>query len=744
MPERSCDLRWGLHYLSNATVARLRKSSFRKRLNFFRRFNLGRFHPEKLRIIFGFRSVCLGLLTFQNLPTLIMMSASQFEYGREMLMSFVKGSRLEYSKIKVDWRDCRLIGICCIPFLLMVLMSGASWGQQDEDSVLLRVDFRDGSTLEASFPDTNLVWRNIAKDGTVGEKKVRIRDVKKISLVQEPSTSRVSKIRKLLSQLGSEDYHDRINAQLELAKTGKEFEEIISRYQPEDEETKWRIEKVKEILAEETGPAVGESTFDVLEIKGGEKPLDGELSELTFPVQYGNRLLKIGRSNVATISIEPLQTNFSVENSSGGGKRVQDYPDENGALPAGMHFEGFEMTPEGKKISANMDVSRAFVGKGLLLETSFKDSYVGALKYTFSGGRGGDFSIANVEPTYQGTITIKFCVPGSPLFAAGTRYIGFNVSHVNPEGTYFEAYNAQGQMMTRFSTDQLGTDYLGFQSEVPIAKVVVRPNPDIDEDFAIDDLFFEKPFALLESGNPEFFSIVTRKGERLQAETIDVDGQSLILKGLSFGADQLEIDIEDVWVAIPPGKNSAERKTDASPVTGFCLFMDGSISLVDFSLKKKVRLGSDLDLSQVVALWGLDQQLTAPPSVPVSKGSALLYGNDQFYDLANVGLGVDWLNSPSIDSLSKLALEGDPDASAQGIDLKGVVYSNSPCVYLRRPKEIGPSSGVVYTVGSERYFFGQETGASIKINQSGIRLVRGELAVDLNWSEIRSLRFPGK
>ena len=200
LPERSCDLRWGLHCLSNATVARLRKSSFRKRLNFFRRFNLGRFHPEKLRIIFGFRSVCLGLLTFQNLPTLIMMSASQFEYGREMLMSFVKGSRLEYSKIKVDWRDYRLIGICCIPFLLMVLMSGASWGQQDEDSVLLRVDFRDGSTLEASFPDTNLVWRNIAKDGTVGEKKVRIRDVKKISLVQEPSTSRVSKIRKLLSK----------------------------------------------------------------------------------------------------------------------------------------------------------------------------------------------------------------------------------------------------------------------------------------------------------------------------------------------------------------------------------------------------------------------------------------------------------------------------------------------------------------------------------------------------------------
>ena len=108
--------------------------------------------------------------------------------------------------------------------------------------------------LKPFFPNAEIKWNNISKDGEITERSVSIAKVRSISLVAEPSTSRVSKIRNLLSQLGSDNYHQRIGAQIALAQTGKEFEQIIKQYQPEDEETRWRIEKVKMILANADGP----------------------------------------------------------------------------------------------------------------------------------------------------------------------------------------------------------------------------------------------------------------------------------------------------------------------------------------------------------------------------------------------------------------------------------------------------------------------------------------------------------
>lgn len=244
---------------------------------------------------------------------------------------------------------------------------------------LRRIDFRDGSSIEAVFPNAEIKWNNISKDGEITERSVSISKVRSISLVAEPSTSRVSKIRNLLSQLGSDNYHQRIGAQIALAQTGKEFEQIIKQYQPEDEETRWRIEKVKMILANADGPDSGASTFDIMQVEGDAKNWDGELQPLDFEVLYGKVKIKIDRKNVAAISTNPIKNDYVLENSNGGGNREQGYPDANGKMPLGMEFENFEKLPDGQSNRANIDVSSLFSGKGLLFESSFEDSYVGIL-----------------------------------------------------------------------------------------------------------------------------------------------------------------------------------------------------------------------------------------------------------------------------------------------------------------------------------------------------------------------------
>lgn len=623
-------------------------------------------------------------------------------------------------------------------WMLPQLQSASSAFPQD---VVRRIDFRDGSSFEVAIPNGELTWKNIAKDGKVTERKVPIGSVKNITLVKEPSTARVSRIRNLLAQLGSENYHKRLEAQIKLTESGKEFEQIIEQYVPDDEETKWRIAKVKEHLKEQSGATASDSTFDVLVMKNPDLQLDGELALGDFQAKYGSSMIEITREKVVSISDEPLKSDYVLTNNVGGGKREQTYPDANGTMPAGMNFIGFENLPNGKEIDGNMDISRAYAARGVLFATSFKDSYVGTQMYTFTDGRGGNFSIANVEPTYQGVITISFCVPGNERFAAGTKYVGFNVSHVNQDGTFFEAYDAQDQLITKFTTDASGTDYLGFSSEVPIAKVMVRPNVEVDEDFAIDDLFFATPTALLESGNPDYFSVVTTQGERLQGQSVTINGDSLKINELSFGLKELAIPLKDIWVLIPPGKKLKPFTNDSMNNYCYCLTRDGSILLADLGSQKSVRVNGPIQRSDIVAFWGINQQLSTPPTFKVKAGAGALFYEGNYVDLEDVKIGKEWIASPSIAELAKKVADQDNLDEEKAADLTKSQYVDSRCIYLGTPPKIDPNAGVVYTFDGERYFLTAMSN-SVRVTGEGIEIVQGEAKVKLAWNEVRSVRFP--
>jgi hypothetical protein len=155
----------------------------------------------------------------------------------------------------------------------------------------------------------------------------------------------------------------------------------------------------------------------------------------------------------------------------------------------------FEADPAGKRLEVGEDIHKRFVDRGVLLSTSIKDAIVSVENYEVHGRSRGRCA-ATHDPVYQGTLTIRFCKPGDADEPAGVHAVGFFVEHIAPKGTSLVAYDGSDKQIGVIPTNKSRGQFLGIHSRRPIARIDVVPNPDIDPDYAIDDLTFDKPVAL--------------------------------------------------------------------------------------------------------------------------------------------------------------------------------------------------------------------------------------------------------
>lgn len=213
------------------------------------------------------------------------------------------------------------------------------------------------------------------------------------------------------------------------------------------------------------------------------------------------------------------------------------------------------------------------------------------------------------------------------------------------------------------------------------------------------------------------------------------------MKDVSFGADEINIPIDDVWVAIPP--RSAQKiflKPKAEAMV-YGLLSDGTIALLNVKTKTLARF-SDIRINddELVAIWGLNKQLAIAPEAELPMGAYKVYANDRFFDLVNAKLGDKWIESPSIEELWSKKTE----ENGNGVDLANSTYQNSPCVYFQVPAPIIGDLGVLYTFDGERYFIGEKAGYSVEVGQTGVKLTGKSKSIELKWDQVQSLRFPQK
>lgn len=150
----------------------------------------------------------------------------------------------------------------------------------------------------------------------------------------------------------------------------------------------------------------------------------------------------------------------------------------------------FERSPSGEPLKPGQRVGRMFVPWGVILEAEDEGSYVAIDPYQVRGRSWGQ-SCCNHRPRWRGTMRIRFCVPGQPDQPAGVRRVGLWIAAVFPGGTTLRALGLDGTVLKEIQTRTEGHDFLGLESNVPIARVEVVPGE--DPDYTIDDLFFDEP-----------------------------------------------------------------------------------------------------------------------------------------------------------------------------------------------------------------------------------------------------------
>lgn len=587
------------------------------------------------------------------------------------------------------------------------------------------IDFRDGTVLQVTLPDSELPWRTISADGQVAEQPVKLSDVEQLRFVLTPATEQVAEVRQLVVRLGAEDFHAREEAQQQLIERGAKFRTIIEQMYAQalaqdDFEVKWRLKEV--INALPVGVGLLGNDYDQLERRGDTKEFHGDVGRWSLRANYRGAEVVIDRQSVLAIRNAPLSLDLSAEPTVVHMERIER--DSDSLFPKEVVRIDFERGPRGESIAVDSDISEAYVLLGCTFATSFKDSFVCITPYTV-GGRSGGRSAATQNPLYQGVMTIRFCKPGNARLPAGVHYVGFWTSHIAKDGTALQAYDARDRMIAEVKTVKNQRDFLAVTTNIPIAYIKVVPDTAIDPDYAIDDLVFDPPRLLSEAGDPDRFSVVLTNGERLQCALLDTDDDVVLLKKLTIGVEELRIPREEIAVLVPPRTPVPDVLADQRC---FVRLEDGSVMRCETD--QGLRLGlfpqQEIPVSQLIALWGADITLTEPASdVWPESGGVVVSPNGTALQFADWKVGKNWIEAPE---LGKLA-----DST----------YANSPSVWLRRPTKRPAGSGLLRTSAGEEIVLGGGDGFTLQSwSRDGVTIRWGEQERMLPLIQVSSLLLP--
>jgi hypothetical protein len=222
-------------------------------------------------------------------------------------------------------------------------------------------------------------------------------------------------------------------------------------------------------------------------------------------------------------------------------------------------------------------------------------------------GKTHGLSCATHEPLWHGEITITFCKPGDESVPAAVHWFGTWIAYVEVNGTALHAYDFEGNEIGHVAVRKQAHDFLGFYSPVPVHKVVVVPNLQIDPDYTLDDFIFDPP----QPASPPHADrclVQFVDGETLLCRDITLGPDGVTAAGLSAGLPDRTRPYAEVLLVAPP-----EKKGQKAPRGVFVELDDGSILFGRkpddqkagpvFRFKSEVFKESD----KIVALWPTGQ-----------------------------------------------------------------------------------------------------------------------------------------
>lgn len=602
--------------------------------------------------------------------------------------------------------------------VVMLFAVSACWAD-DGATIDETIEFRNGIVIRAQVKDREVPWQTVRPDGTVVESTRKISSFEELHFARETVTKKAQRIQSLVFQLGSRDYHQRMAAEKQLRSEAVGFRGILqaAKERAANPEMAWRLDQVLSAM-----PRASNATrinYDLAIAAGSQKEF-GDAQNLEIEAAWRGHTILIERDTVRSIRRSPPELDSTAEPAAIAAKPLV-WNAEGGPLK-GARWIKFETGPDGESLEVGRSIGKTFAPWGCLLSTSITDSIVSVEKYNVGGPSGG-LCAANHEPIYEGIMTIRFCQPGNPQAAAGVRQVGFWTSHISPGGTTLKAFDERGRLLIEETTKEVSRQFLGVESNVPIARVEVTPNVEIDPDFAIDDLMYDDPRPLAESGDLKQFTIVTRLGERLLCESLASNDQSLILKKPVVGPKELLIPQADIAVVVPPLENASTPETSEGC---FVRLKHGSVLAVrfaeqfePFTLEQFV-----IETTDISALWGRTESVRLPHQTEWEKGVgvvARVTGDTPFTDWE---FGEKWIEATGLKAIGE------------------TTYAESPTVWFSPGEPRPKSAGLLRLISGDELVLHESGFRVVRWNADGIVLTRGEQEWTLPMKEIRSLLLP--
>lgn len=417
------------------------------------------------------------------------------------------------------------------------------------------VTFRDGSVLRAEIPVSPWSFRDGA--GKAGEGReavsVDIGEEWSVSFARRSPAKALAELSRLARQLGAEAYGDRVAASREILRAGRGFRTLLKEWADgeEDPEVRLRLEEVVALLPVDrhSGPTV---CFD--RIKGRDGPIRvGEWTTLPPFFVVRGVTIPFDRSTVALFSLE---TNAAF-NVLADFELTRLKSDRDERIPKDATWISFDKDPSGNLLKAGTPAGDLYAPLGVRFRSLKHGSHFGIDSYRVQGLSGG-FSASPQNPRWQGRTVIEFYEPDRLDVRATVHRAGCWMAAVTKNGTSMEAYDIEGNLIKRIWTEEGPHEFMGIQSPVPIAKLVISPNDVVDSNYVIDDLFFDAPspgmpmsdkkcFALQSPGTSGLLGVA----EQLVCDKVTWSGRAgdpLMATGVSFTEDTIK------WLFAPGGR----------------------------------------------------------------------------------------------------------------------------------------------------------------------------------------------
>lgn len=628
-----------------------------------------------------------------------------------------------------------------------------------------QIELKDGSIITADVMTSDFEWTTVLPNGELRSQRIDFADLKQLSLIDEPASKRVAVVRKLLADLGSEDWNTRQTAEEKLSQKdfGGVYLRLIEGFVDHEEfEVRYRVNRILHELRE---PTYGEkrstaARFDRLILRDNQT-LNGEATNLNVRCRYAGTELNLSRNQVQGVRLKEKKAQATSNDSKLSIEMIHSHEPffEEGKIKGDRTLIDFSEDLDGNEIFKKTVVDKAYVGKGIKFGMEGK-GFVGISGYGFKFRPlpPAENSICVCHDTggkFNGVMVLEFCMPGSPGIAAGVREIGMFIARVTHSRDFIvETYNADGHLLAAVEATDAQCVFAAAKSTDLIARVRILSNPylhrvdrAVDVDYAVDNVVFTTPEPLRISTTNKTNMIVLKNGDRHKIPQLEFSGEQIVVnskalkQSFEFNVDQVsEFHIanksrnqSDDWLAMLADQSLIRVQPGATP------------SSIQFGNQK-------VTLSQLTAMSPTRNPLRYPQTDDFEKGKhVLVFPTCRFassgIELAENGIGWEE-SSVLIEQPVQTDQESDDDSPVpeeNQVSYKEPIPSDMPSIWFRRPALPDASLGSIHLIDGQQFTLGGESGFQLEsVDSKGLKVKwQGELET-YTWQQIRSVKFPSK